>query len=248
VREDTYRKLHVPDGALLVAGDVVATGVTLTHALEVLFARLRQTGSTLAGLVVFTIGCHRLEHVLGRFDRQSREAFPGYRGTCAVYLEGRFRLVDRRTQLRIGLPGTDLIRRDCLLTPEFEVSQYEAPSHPLERCVVYDAGSRAFDIPAFVHDVQGYWAQTRGLAREGWTLAEALAERWRPPGCLGREPFLAACRSRWRGVDPKALEDLYDRHLERLELELADGRGEDPKALEQLCEERIASLERTLIR
>ncbi|MDX1744890.1 MAG: hypothetical protein R3324_03035, partial [Halobacteriales archaeon] len=37
---------------------------------------------------------------------------------------------------------------------------------------------RAFDLPEYLDDVAGYWRRTRALAEEGFTLADALAERF----------------------------------------------------------------------
>lgn len=164
VCEDLYRKIDVANGAVVLVGDVVATGTTLDHALTVLAQDLKARGRSLRKLIVFTIGCGRLDEILVEHDVTLRAAFPDYEGTTAVYLEGRFTLVEEKTELRIALPGTDLIRRSALLSPEFAASQRENVAFPLERCVIYDAGSRAFDVPTYVEDVLGYWRGTRRLA------------------------------------------------------------------------------------
>jgi hypothetical protein len=245
VREDNYRKLRVPPGALILTGDVVATGVTVEHGLEVVLEQLKAIGSSLRGLVFFTIGCERLEQLLAGFDRKFRAAFPGpdgYAGSAAVYLEGRFRLVARADELRIGLPGTDLVRRGCLLAPEFEASQHEAVAYPLERCTVYDAGSRAFDIPCYVEDVVGYWRQVAALAEGGFTLAEALDERWPRDDYGSREAFVERRAALWQGVPRDELDRLYDLHLARW-TEGFSTRAGAAAALAALCAERIEALE-----
>jgi hypothetical protein len=243
VHEDMYRKLMIPPGALLLAADVVATGVTVANGLEVLLEHLLRIGSSIRGLVFFTIGCHKLEKVLATFDARLRAAFPGYLGSHAVYLDGKFRLVDSRTDLRLAIPGTDLIRLDALLTPELEASQLDIPAAVLERCVIYDAGSRAFDLPTYVEDVADYW---RGLARHaagGLTLAEAVAERWPAPHCRSLETLRAHARETWRGVGDDEVEALWHAHQARLS-RLAGSAS--PEALAALAEERIRTLERTL--
>jgi hypothetical protein len=178
VREDMYRKLEIPADAVLVMGDVVATGVTMENGLMVIAQHALAIGASLRALVFFTIGCKRAEEILEGLDRELRSLFPGYLSTVLVYLEGRFRLVDAASRLRIGIPGTDLVRFDTPLSPEFELSQADHPAYALERCVIYDAGSRSFDIPSYIDDVRGYWRSVRDYAREGWTLSEALEERW----------------------------------------------------------------------
>jgi hypothetical protein len=243
VREDMYRKLRIPADALVLTGDVVATGVTVGHGLEVLLDHLIRIGSSLRSLVFFTIGCHKLEKALERMDARFRAAFPGYRETHAVYLEGKFRLVDSRTELRIALPGTDLVRRDALMAPELEASQYEHPSRPLERCVVYDAGSRAFDIPTYLEDLLAYWHQVAGLARAGLTLADALLERWpeADPGPL--DIFRDRKLGQWRGLAAAEVDGLHERAARAWAR--VSGRATSA-ALDALAAARIASLERIL--
>ena len=178
IREDSYRNLSIPDQAVLLCGDVVATGSTLRHGFETLIAHLHRSGTRIARLIFFTVGSKHLERALADLEAPLRELNPDYEGSTAVYLEGRFSLVERGVAPRIALPGTDLLRTDALLAPAFAASQGEAITHPLERCAIYDAGSRAFDVPLYLEDVIGYWRQVAALAEDGFTLAEALAERF----------------------------------------------------------------------
>jgi hypothetical protein len=207
VKENMYRKLEIPRDAILVMGDVVATGVTMGSGLDVIFDHVREIGSSIKGLVFFTIGCHKAEKLLASLHERMRDAFEGYEQTILVYVEAKFRLVDSKTPLRIGIPGTDLVRLDALLAPEFAVSQYEAPQVPLERCAIYDAGSRAFDVPTYIEDVLEYWQQLRSLATDGLSLEEALLERW---PAVRIDSFSAA------GTDNQALVRLCDARLETL--------------------------------
>lgn len=241
VEEDMYRKLRIPDQAILLFGDVVATGITVSNGLQVMIEHMRRIGSSVRRIVFFTIGCHKLEKVLVEHDAQLRDAFPDYEGASAVYLEGKFRLVDGATELRIGIPGTDLVRRDCLVAPEFALSQYEALDYPLERCVIYDAGSRAFDIPAYVEDVREYWEQVRALGEQGFTLTEALEERWPEPWREDRAAFRAALAERWRGLVPALGDRIWERMQERW-TEPFRSRAATPEALVELAEARLQKL------
>jgi len=238
VKEDMYRKLDIPQDAVLIMGDVVATGVTMQNGLEVIVDHVKETGGSVRALVFFTIGCHKAEKVLGALDERLRAAFPGYDRTILVYLEGKYKLVDSKSELRIGIPGTDLIRREALLAPELEASQYERPGYLLERCAIYDAGSRAFDIPTYARDVLEYWTEVAGFASDGWTLTQALTERWPEAGQLDREPFLADRRARWHGVGDAFLDDLYHRQ----HAFFAGVREAGSDALAAVCRERIARL------
>lgn len=238
VQEDMYRKLDIPKEAVLLAGDVVATGVTLANGFDVIADHVDRIGSSLRGLVLFTIGCHKAEKVLAPLHERFSRSFPGYERTIVVYLEAKFRLVDSKTELRVGLPGTDLIRRGALLAPELELSQYESPAYALERCAIYDAGSRAFDVPRYVEDVREYWTQVAAFAAGGWTLAEALRERWPAPEYADRATFRAAKRELWRGVDDAFLDDLFARH--HAQWDGAAGRSlATPAALHDVARERL---------
>jgi len=239
VKEDMYRKLEIPSDALLIMGDVVATGVTMENGLNVILDHLLQLGSSVRALVFFTIGCHKAEKVLDDVHERMSASFPGYEGTYLVYLEAKFHLVDSRTPLRIGIPGTDLVRHGALLAPPFALSQYEAPAHALERCAIYDAGSRAFDIPSYLSDVREYWEEVRQLADEGWSLGQALRERW--PGIEERdEPaFIKGARERWPDISDRELDQLREKQLAFWSvLDAAD----NPSGLRSLCDLRLEAL------
>ena len=242
VQEDMYRKLRIPKDAVLLVGDVVATGVTLGNGFDVIADHVDGIGSSLRGVVMYTIGCHKAEKVLERLHERLVRTFPEYERTVLVYLEAKFRLVDSKTELRIGLQGTDLIRRGALLAPEFELSQYDDVAYPLERCCIYDAGSRAFDIPHYVEDVREYWQQVRGLADGGWTLAEALRERWPETEYADPDTFRATKRAIWSGVEGRLLDDLLERHARRWEAGAGSAMA-SADALRALAERRLQTLD-----
>ncbi len=240
VKENMYRKIHIPTDAVLLFGDVVATGVTLDSGLEVLVQHMVESRASVKGIVFFTIGCHKIEKYLLKYDELLRKSFPGYEQTHVVYFEGKMKMVDSSTKLVIGIPGTDLIKLDALLAPEFEFSQYEDVAPVLERCVIYDAGSRSFDAREYLADVAGYWRQVQGLGKRGYTLREALMERWPEGDYQSFAVFRERKGEKWRGVDDSALRALYDAYLRRWEG--ADSGTFSAEALVRLCDERLAAL------
>ncbi len=239
VREDMYRKLNIPDKSVLVMGDVVATGVTIANGMEVIAERVKRSGGSLRGLVMFTIGCHKAEKVLEDFDKRLRSRYSDYERTILVYLEGKFRLVDSTTDIRLAIPGTDLIRRGALLAPELVRSHYEKESYPLERCAIYDSGSRSFEVPRYLADTAGYWEAQAEWARGGGTLAEALQERWPEDDYRTMDNFLEIHRRRWRGVPDPLLIDIHDGFKRRKE---QSKRLATAEALRRLCADRLAAL------
>jgi hypothetical protein len=104
--------------------------------------------------------------------------------------------------LDIALQGTDLLRWPATVAPEFLESQAEDPAFPLERCTIYDAGSRAFNAPEYLEDVQEYWGQVKELAEKGMTYSDYLAQR------------IPACPGGHRG-DAQTLIDLAERQIKK---------------------------------
>jgi len=202
ITENSYRKLRLPTSATLVIGDVVATGTSLDYALDELISFAHAHSTRLRRIVFFTFGGPRAEEVLRAADVRCRALFSGYEGTSLFYFEGNFVVPDRATPLSIKLPGTDLVRRGAKMAPEFVESQYDDPAYPIERCVIYDAGSRAFATDEYAADVLDYWRQTQALARSGMTYAQLLAERF---------PELDA--TRFGAVD---LNELCERQIARM--------------------------------
>lgn len=176
ITENGYKKVYFPSVTSLVMGDVVATGTSLHFAMKEILKVAGEQRCRLRNIVFFTYGGINAEKIFSEIDDECRRLFPDYQETFVIYLEGRFTVPDIHTSLTIRLTGTDLLRYKALMAPEFVESQYENPSYPIERCIIYDAGSRAFWIPEYVDDVIGYWRQNLKLARK-MTYLDLVRER-----------------------------------------------------------------------
>ncbi len=241
IGENQYRKLKVPEYATVLLGDVVATGTTLDIGFNIFLDNLRATRSRLNNLIFFTIGCENAEKILQGVDRKLRRMNPLYGRTIVIYLEGRFGVASRDTGLKIQIPGTDLIRINALMAPEFMLSQYEKVAYPIERCTIYDAGSRSFDIPEYMHDVVDYWTQTQSLAETGFTLYDVLKERWPESGWDDADAFVEKMSALWRGVDEKVITGLYAAYKKRWDSDF-NSHAKTKAALVTLCKKRLAQL------
>jgi len=242
VREDQYRKLEIPDGVSFFIGEIVATGVTVENGFDIIFRQAKNLGRRVENVFFFTIGCHKIEKTLRKYDGLFRSAFTGYRHTYLIYLEGKFHLADSKTRVAVKIQGTDLMRAPALLAPEFELSQFGSPAPALERCVIYDGGARAFNVPVYLEDVRSYWERMEELARGGMTLAQALAERW--PASEYELPFseFRKVKSRiWGKTDPDILRRAHRAYRE-LRTEDFRRRAETPRALLDLCRRRLRAL------
>lgn len=176
--ESDYQKVYMPPSAQIVIGDVVATGTSLEFGLEALVKQAEMNHINIESILFFTFGGQRTEEILEKVDALCREKFEGYQSTTLCYIEGRFTVPTISSPLTIKLTGTDLVKRDALMTPEFIESQYEAPAYAIERCVIYDAGSRAFWLPEYLEDVIEYWEQVHTMARRDRTYTQLLNERF----------------------------------------------------------------------
>lgn len=178
ITEGDYHKLYLKPTSSIVFGDVVATGTSLEHALDILIHEAEQTGCTIKNMIFFTIGGIKTEAILARTAKRLTSLFLDFEGIHVVYIEGRFIVPDHNTPLTIKLTGTDLVRLDAVMAPEFIASQYENPCYPIERCTIYDAGSRAFLISEYAEDVLEYWQQNLELAEQGMTFTQLVNERF----------------------------------------------------------------------
>ncbi len=175
ITEDTYKKIDLHPINHLVFGDVVATGTSLFHGLDVVFNYAASKQLQISEVTFFTIGGPRTIEIC-------EELFQKYHLTLKikkiniVFLEGVFVVADKDTPYQIKIDGTDLIRLGATMAPEFIESQKENPLYPLERCTIYDAGSRAYNVPEYLQDVIEYWEQVEKIA-EKTSLLQYVQER-----------------------------------------------------------------------
>lgn len=238
IKMDQYRQFSVLPDSYLFIGDVVATGTTLENGLEVIREKALEQKSRIRTFALFTIGGPRAEEILEKYYRQFKKDFQTEE-FYLFYFEGRFGLAESDTPLTISIPGTDLLRCPALLTPEFELSQSEKITYPLERCVIYDVGAKSFEALAHLKEVKEYWEQ---LKETGLTLYEAVKERWPQEEYEDFDSLLKAKRKVWPDLPKYFLEKLYkDHHTARSENFLKSSRQKD--SLKKLCDQRIKKLE-----
>lgn len=177
ITEDDYKKITFPERAQIIIGDVVATGTSLKHGLDIMIKEAVRQGTELSSILFFTIGGQMSEARLAEADEACHRHFPNYEGTHVCYIEGRFFVPTAESKVTIKITGTDLMRCNSLLAPEFIEANFAAPSYPLERCTIYDAGSRAFQVQEYLQDVIEYWIKVLALAKT-MTFADMMAERF----------------------------------------------------------------------
>ncbi len=246
IKDNQYRKIVIPQNATLFFADVIATGVTISNGLDIIVNLAKNSGIPIRQIYFFTIGCHKLEKIMKQYDAVLRQRFHDYSRTCVIYLEGKFHLADSKTEVRLKVQGTDLMRSPSILAPEFELSQYKSIYYPLERCAIYDAGTRSCDINDYLRNLVAYWEELRHLAERGWTLEEALHERWPEEEYqLPFKEFQAIKSKQWRGVGQAFLKRLYKAHQRRWSKAFRS-KAQTSKALLDICDRRLKKLSKAL--
>jgi len=89
----------------------------------------------------------------------------------------------------------------------------------------------------YLDDVEEYWSQVSSLADRGWTLREALKERWPEEDYSSWDRFVKRKQERWKGVDEAFLRSLWNRYEERWKALLAT--SDSAEALKAVCEKQL---------
>lgn len=240
IEQDQYRKMILRPGSMIFAGDIIATGVTVDNGLDILMRNCKNLGKPVKGMVFFTIGCHKLEKIMARYHEEFKKIFPGYRHTIAIYLEGKFHLADSRTGVKIKMQGTDLMRFPALQAPEMLRDSFKRIHSPLERCVIYDGGSRSFDVASYLREIIEYWEQVEQLADAGVSLDSYIEDRCPALSFSGGEQeFLKEMQcSIWPDVPQELILSVH-KHWQEYHERLKPGNADSPHGLRNFCRERV---------
>ncbi|MCL5035758.1 MAG: hypothetical protein M1269_01445 [Chloroflexi bacterium] len=241
IKMDQYRQVTLPDDGYVFIGDVVATGTTLDNGLKILREKALKTGKNLRSLVLFTIGCDRAEKILAHHEKVFRKHFD-FEGCYIFYIEGCFGLAEEETKLHIKIPGTDLLRYPGILTPEFELSQYEKLSSILERCTVYDVGAKSFEPMNFLLEMKEYWEKLSGI---DMTLMEACKERLPERGYDDLETLCLLKEQEWEGIGKNFINKLYESYKKRWTREFTT-KAQQPGSLKKFCGKRIEEITKAM--
>ena len=254
VSEDQYRKFIIPDKATLYTADIVASGVSINHALEFIHSYLKKMNHRLKNMVFITIGCIEAEKVLKKWHEIFKKDNPEYENTYMIYLEGRFALADRDTPLRNVLYDTDLLKSykiGALLSPEYEHSQFERTIIGIEGCAIYDGGKKGFEPVNHIKDIMEFWEKQLKVAeRENLSLWDEYNARFPldmyfediESGKEGNPDILMRKKSEyWENIPKEEYVKLYKKFKwlwsdERIRM------AKQPGSLAPVCEKKIKYL------
>lgn len=163
VGEASYQKWSIQDNALLCLGDISATGTTLKYALERIVNQYASEGKKPCRLLIFTVGTSRAFKELKSYIGTLNEAWdPIFEGVTVVFLEAIFSLYEGNTDLAAThLPYTDFFRKSFPRSLQFEADCVSKPVTFLERCAIYDGGSRSFEPNTYLKNLKKYWTRLK---------------------------------------------------------------------------------------
>ena len=160
IGESNYRKWSIQNDAIVCIGDISATATTLRHTIDLAISQYAKEEKKPKGLLIFTIGTSTIKEVLDEYDKKLRRVWGStFQGITLVFLEGIFYLYRGDVALLSSthLPFTDFFRKDFPVAIEFERKCLMTPSCFMERCAIYDGGSRAFEPKLYLNNLQKYW-------------------------------------------------------------------------------------------
>ncbi|MFA6888076.1 MAG: hypothetical protein WC254_01110 [Candidatus Woesearchaeota archaeon] len=238
----TYKQITIPKVVSFFLGDVIGTGTSIKKSLAALTKLMEEVNvRTVRKFVVLTLGCSAGEHVLEEYDTYLRKTYPDYEGMVVVYFEGRFTLATTDMNIKLIDPGTDFLRVGALLAPEFLLMQYDQVYYPLEKCTNYDAGNRAFDILLYKREVQEYWARMLQEANNGFTLYDALLQRF-PDHYDTKEQFFDEKKKQWKNVSEGLINQIWLAHQQRWNSHFIEY-AKTTDALKKICMLRLEMIQ-----
>lgn len=164
--EISYRNFDpLPDKSVLLMGDTIATGSSLSQTLAEVRDEFRRRNYNPRKLIVFSIaaafrGCTRLLE----WEKRFREWWPGFR----VYLfaaEALFGL-EEGTHLRFRKPGEAIVPEDTKRQVSRVYGDYEEGYLPGNICAIFDWGDRNFKPDRHLEDVLKFARSSRKAAKD----------------------------------------------------------------------------------
>ena len=169
VMGSSYEKWGLQNASILCLGDISGTGTTLINSIDRLVKQYDLEGKQPSWMLILTIGSFDALSSLQLYASQLLSTWrPQLKGVSFVFLEQVFRLYRGGGVLATShLPYADFFRQSYPGTPEFEKSSLARPICFLERCAIYNIGSRAFAPKTYLDNLKKYWMM---LAEQSRTL------------------------------------------------------------------------------
>jgi hypothetical protein len=164
VIEDEYRKWNLHDKSMICLGDIIATGTTMIRVLNDIGAAMKAEGKRARWLLLVVIGTFQSLQPVCRAINQLAAAVD-LEGATLIFLEQIFNLFDGSDPFlaETHMAQTDFLRNSFPRALAFEEESLRRPLCYLERCAIYDGGSRAFEPQIYIDQLKLYWRRMAGI-------------------------------------------------------------------------------------
>ncbi|MBQ0006323.1 MAG: hypothetical protein KBS57_02840, partial [Alistipes sp.] len=230
--EVKYEKLHTEKDAVIMIGDIIASGATLRHCLKYVFDAFKVAGHNIRKFIFFTVGGTKAIKMMEEFTVKFREQWPGFEGFECVFYEGVFTVWEDNGVTGESTPDIDFGWNGGVVSPEFReyVMDYAYAPALLEKCIIYDGGARRYNIGSHVEEVIDFWERLEAAA-ERVPYADFLAEKFGYPAGVTYRKWLEYLHY----PADRDLSGLYEK-----EMKYASRLLEKP--LVEICRERLSQL------
>lgn len=151
-----YERWEDVDGAVLVLGDIVATGSTVELTLRKVLDEAVAHRRRIVHIVVVTVAAAPGVAAIETLVNSYAAVLPAPPSATVIALESIFRLPEPGVENGFPQAPFDFLRGTPATAPEFEWERLARLDSLLEKCVVYDGGLRAFS-PARHFDFRKEW-------------------------------------------------------------------------------------------
>lgn len=155
----------LPDDGVLLMGDTIATGASLSQTLSEVRDELLRRGYGIRKLIVFSIaaafrGCSRLL----KEEKKFRKNWPDFRGYLFA-AEALFGL-DEGTHLRFRKEGEAILPEETKAYVSRVYGDYETAYLPGNICAIFDWGDRIFRLRQHLEDVLKFARNSLKVAKD----------------------------------------------------------------------------------
>ncbi len=209
IAEDSYTKWSFADDGILCIGDICATGTTMKSVLAKVINHDKSNKIHHKNLVVVTIGT--MDSLRNFMSNSNQSLFKYFDKITFIFIEGLFTLhIDNPEINYFHLSNTDFFRKNAIYSIEFELEGLEKPASLLERCVIYDGGSRSFEPNLYLSNLFQYWVNLKSHLNTD-NYSELIQTKTNLFDYQKKYAEWLQGVSHWEGIDKERLSRIYEK-------------------------------------
>lgn len=222
-----YEKLHIEKDCILMIGDIIASGDTLSHCMRKVASAINQRGGSVRKIIFFTIGGTKAITLLEELTVWLRTLWPQFQGFQCFFYEGVFSVYQDKGVTGVNFPDIDFGWKDGIISPDFRSYIMDDDNALFEKCIIYDGGARRYEIPAHIEEVIDYWESLLNVA-DSSDLKAFIEEKAGYGYPVSYKEWLKITHL----PESDRNEALYNKEMDFIERSLT-------RSLEEICQERL---------